>query len=121
MGAPGVPSTTVTIATDQSRPNALELALLQAIALEHPAMAVDVDRLNVRARRYTGVGSYTDFDCFESGECRTVNLKARVVVPGVPNGIGAVAYCRGDQIQCLETFTHGDDRWNGAFEGFSIG
>jgi hypothetical protein len=29
-------------------------------------------------------------------------------------------YCCGEQLQCLETFTYGDDSWAGAFEGFSV-
>ena len=100
--------------------NAFEVAILRAISHEHPAIVVDVDRLRVRTRRYTGVGSYTDFDCAESGETRILSLKADLVVPGVPHGMGAVLYCRGQQLQCLETFTRGDDYWNGASEGFSV-
>ena len=111
----------MTSGPEQSQPNAFELALLQAMTRENPSLGVDLERLHVQARKYTGVGSYTDFDCDESGECRTLNLKARVVVPAVPNGLGAVAYCRGNRVQCLETFTYGDDRWSGAFEGFSVG
>lgn len=110
----------VTTGMEQSQPNAFELAILEAMTRERPSLVIDVDHLRVRSRRYTGVGSYTDFAADDSGEPRTLNLKARIAVPGVPNGMGAILYCRGEQVQCLETFTYGDDSWNGAFEGFSV-
>jgi hypothetical protein len=111
----------VTTETEPSQPNALERSILEAMARERPSFVVDPSRLRVQSRRYTGVGSYTDFACDESGEPRTVRLKARIAVPGVPSGMGAVLYCRGAQLQCIETFTYGDDSWNGASEGFSVG
>jgi hypothetical protein len=106
---------------EQSQPNAFERSILEAATRERPSLVVDVGHLRVRSRRYTGVGSYTDFVCDESGEQRILSLKAHIAVPGVPNGLGAVLYCRGEQPQCLETFTYGDDSWNGASEGFSVG
>jgi hypothetical protein len=111
----------VTVAPEQSLPNAFESAILEAMARERPSLTLHVDRLRVRSRRFTGVGSYTDFLCDESGERNTVSLKARIAVPGVPNGMGAVLYCCGRGPECLETFTYGDDYWTGAFEGFSMG
>jgi hypothetical protein len=110
----------VTTGTEQSQPNAFELAILEAMTRESPSLVIDVGRLRVRSRRYTGVGSYTDFVCDESGEQRTLSLKAHIAVPGVPSGMGAILYCRGERPQCLETFTYGDDFWTGAFEGFSV-
>ncbi|HVW24442.1 MAG TPA: hypothetical protein VHC69_03695 [Polyangiaceae bacterium] len=106
--------------TEQSPLNALERAILDAMTREHPSLVVDADRLHVRSRRYTGVGSYTDFACDDSGEPRTLRLKARITMPGLPNGMGAVLYLCGRQLQCLETFTSGDDYWDGASEGFSV-
>lgn len=111
----------MTTGTEQSQPNAFERAILTAMTRERPSLVVDVGRLHVRRRRYTGVGSYTDFVCDEAGEERTLSLKAPIAVPGVPNGMGAALYFCGEQPQCLETFTYGDDAWNGAFEGFSVG
>ena len=104
-----------------TQPNAFELAILAAMTRERPSVVVDVGRLRVRSRTLTGVGSYTDFVCDDSGEPRMMKLKARIEVPGVPNVLGATLYCRGDELQCLEIFTYGDDSWNGAFEGFSVG
>lgn len=111
----------MTTEPEQPVPNAFETAILQAIARERPALMLDVHRLQVRARRYTGVGSYTDFLCDESGERESVGLKAPIAVPGVPNGMGAVLYCHGQLPACLETFTYRDDFWTGASEGFSVG
>jgi hypothetical protein len=101
--------------------NAFETAILQAIARETPSLKLDSRRLRVVTRKLTGVGSYTDFECDEAGERTTVSLKAHLAVPGVPKGMGAVLYRHGDQPQCLETFTKGDEPWTGAFEGFSLG
>jgi len=109
----------VTTESEQHEPNAFENAILRALARETPSL--DVDHLRVRGRKFTGVGSYTDFVCDESGERRSVSLKARISVPGVPNGMGAVLYFHGDRPACLETFTYRDDFWTGAFEGFSVG
>jgi hypothetical protein len=102
-------------------PNPFETAVLQAIARERPALMFDVHDLRVRSRKYSGVGSYTDFVCDESGEPESVSLKAPIAVPGVPSGMGAVLYCRGRRPACLETFTYGNDFWSGASEGFSVG
>lgn len=111
----------MTTLPEQSAPNAFETAILEAMARERPSLILDVDRLRVRRRNYTGVGSYTDFLCDESGEQDTVSLKAPIAMPGVPSGMGAVLFCRGQRPSCLETFTYGDDFWTGAFEGFSVG
>lgn len=41
-------------------------------------------------------------------------------MPGVPNGMGAVLFCKGDRPQFLEVFTHGDDYWESVYDGFAI-
>jgi len=41
-------------------------------------------------------------------------------MPGVPNGMGAVLFCKGDWPRCLEVFTYGDGHWEGAYDGFAI-
>lgn len=102
-------------------PNAFEVAILQAMVRERPSLDIDFDHLAVRRRKYTGVGSYTDFLCDQSGERETFGLKASIAVPGVPSGMGAMLLCRGRRPECLETFTCGDDYWTGAFEGFTVG
>jgi hypothetical protein len=111
----------VTTPPEQLEPNPFEVAILETMARERPSLVLDLNQLKVRRRRYTGVGSYTDFLCDESGERETVNLKAPIAVPGVPSGMGASLLCRGQRPECLETFTLGDDFWTGAFEGFSVG
>jgi len=105
----------------RSAPNAFEIAILQAIARERPSLILDLDHLEVRSRRYTGVGSYTDFVCDESPDDDMLKLKAPIAVAGVPHGMGAVLMCRGHRPESLETFTYGDDGWTGALEGFSVG
>ena len=102
-------------------PNAFEVAILQAMARERPSLELDLEHLGVRRRKYTGVGSYTDFLCDPSGERRSFGLRAPITVPGVPNGMGAVLFCRGQRPECLETFTHSDVFWTGASDGFSVG
>lgn len=102
-------------------PNAFETAVLEAMARESPSLILDVQHLQVRSRKYSGVGSYTDFVCDEPGERESVSLKASIAVPGVPSGMGAVLYYRGRRPACLETFTCGNDFWTGASEGFSVG
>jgi hypothetical protein len=111
----------VTGRPEQSSPNAFEVAILQAMARERPSLELDFDHLAVRRRKYTGVGSYTDFLCDSSGERGSFELKAPLTVPGVPKGMGAVLFCRGQRPECLETFTCGEDYWTGASEGFSVG
>ena len=102
-------------------PNAFESAILETIARERPSLALDVHRVQVRRRKFSGVGSYTDFVCPELGQTDTVPLKANIAIPGVRGGVGAVLVCRGREPACLETFTRADEFWTGAFEGFSVG
>ena len=111
----------MTTGPEKLTPNAFEIAILEKMAREHPSLILDVDGLRVRRRRYTGVGSYTDFLCDESEERDTVSLKAPIAMPGVPSGMGAILFSCGRRPECLETFTYGDDYWAGAFEGFSVG
>ena len=106
---------------EQSSPNAFEVAILQAMARERPSLELDFNHLAVRRRAYTGVGSYTDFLCAPSGERKSFGLKAPITVPGVPKGMGAVLFCRGQRPECLETFTCGEHYWAGTSEGFSVG
>jgi hypothetical protein len=34
--------------------------------------------------------------------------------------VGAVLFCKGDQPECLELYTFGNEYWNGVYEGFAI-
>ncbi|HVU04946.1 MAG TPA: hypothetical protein VHE30_24515 [Polyangiaceae bacterium] len=101
--------------------NALEIAILEAMAKERPSLVLELGRLQVQGRRLTGVGSYTDFACDEAAERDSVKLAASIAIPGIRNGMGASLLCRGHRPECLEIFTRGDEFWTGAFDGFSVG
>lgn len=111
----------MTTKPEQQAPNAFESAILLALARERPSLVIDVSRLRVLHRKYTGVGSYTDFACDGSGEREFIHLTAAIAVPGLLQGMGAVLYCRGLKPECLETFTCGEELWTGGSEGFSVG
>ena len=49
-----------------------------------------------------------------------LGLDGLIVIPGVPNGMGAVLICTDGSPTMLETFTYGDDLWDGTFDNFSI-
>jgi hypothetical protein len=42
-------------------------------------------------------------------------------MPGVPNGMGAILFCKNGAPELLEIYTNGDVLWDGVFTGFSIG
>jgi hypothetical protein len=107
----------------QVKPNEFELAILERLATKEPSIRGAVARLHVLSREFTGVGSFTNFACEESvadaPELR-VGLDGLIKMPGVPNGMGAVLFCKGDRPRCLELFTYGDDHWEGVYDGFTI-
>ena len=79
--------------------------------------------LHVLSREFTGVGSFTNFQVDESlpvAPGRHLDLDAEICVPGVPSGLGAVLFCKGDQPECLEVYTYGDEQWDGVYIGFTI-
>lgn len=87
----------VRVANMPSSPNALELAILEAMARERPSAGIDVNRLAVRRRKYTGVGCYTDFLCDGAGERGTFLIEHRVgavpvLSPGTLGLVGIVSY-----------------------------
>ncbi len=107
----------------QVRPNEFELAILHRIAGKEPSICVVVEQLHVLSREFTGVGSFTNFACEESSAeapDQVVILDDLIRMPGVPNGMGAVLFCKGGRPQCLEVFTYGDDHWEGVYDGFTI-
>jgi hypothetical protein len=109
----------------QLTPNEFELAILERLASKTPSLTNIISRLHVLSRKFTGVGSYTDFNPDPSltrpelGE-QQLGLDALIVVPGVPNGMGAVLVCAAGYPLVLETFTYGNDHWDGVFDGFSF-
>jgi len=107
----------------QVKPNEFELAILERLATKEPSIRGSVGQLHVLSREFTGVGSFTKFACEESsadGSDRHVGLDELIKMPGVPNGMGAVLFCKGGRPQCLEVFTYGDDHWEGVYDGFAI-
>lgn len=106
----------------QLTPNAFELAILERIAADQPSILVHLGHLHVLSREFTGVGSFTNFQCGSGTDVseQRLSLNASIVMPGVPSGMGAILFCLGDWPKCLETFTYGNDHWDGVFEGFRI-
>jgi len=107
----------------QVKPNEFELAILERLASKEPSIHAFVGHLHVLSREFTGVGSFTNFACDESAADapdRQVGLDGLNKMPGVPNGMGAVLFCKGDRPKCLEVFTYGDNHWEGVYDGFAI-
>ncbi len=109
----------------QLTPNAFEIAILERIGLSTEALRPLIGRLHVPSREFTGVGSYTNFKIAPSlheprlGD-QQLGLDGHIAVPHVPNGMGAVLMCTDGCPAILETFTYGDDHWDGTFDGFLI-
>jgi hypothetical protein len=107
----------------QIKPNEFELAILERMAVESPALLAHTRNLHVLSREFTGVGSYTKFSCEDKGaqtSLQPIGLGDLIIVPGVQNGMGAVLFWQGDQPKCLETYTFGAELWDGVFEGFHL-
>lgn len=106
----------------QIRPNEFELAVLERFAKDEPWLKGPFDSLHVLSRKFTGVGCFTSFVCNEVGdvESQAPGLRALIHMPGVPNGMGAVLFCKGTSPECLELYTYGDDHWDGVYDGFSF-
>ena len=107
----------------QVNTNDFEAAILERIASNDALLKPLIGKLHVLSRTYTGVGSFTNFACSETvvelGD-HAFGLSSLIRMPGVPNGMGAVLFCKSGKPECLETFTYGDDHWEGVHEGFSI-
>jgi hypothetical protein len=107
----------------QLAPNALELAILERIAAKNPSLCPYLGHLHVLSREFTGVGSYTNFRSDESSADvadQQLSLDELIVMPNVQNGMGAILFCRSGRPKCLEMYTHGNDLWDGVFDGFVI-
>jgi hypothetical protein len=107
----------------QIKPNEFELAILERMAAESPALLACMRNLHVLSREFTGVGSYTKFRCEDKGaqtSLQPIGLGDLIIVPGVQSGMGAVLFWQGDQPKCLETYTFGAELWDGVFEGFHM-
>ena len=107
----------------QLEPNEFEVAILDHLAQDVSAIVPLIVKLHVLSREFTGVGSYTNFDCPESAAVlgnQAIGLNALISMPNVPSGMGAVLFCEEGKPKCLETYTFGEEPWDGIFEGFSI-
>lgn len=107
----------------QIKPNDFEFAILERLASKEPSIRGSVGQLHVLSREFTGVGSFTNFACEKpsaDAPDQQLDLDERIKMPGVPNGMGAVLFCKGGRPQCLEVFTYGDDHWEGIYDGFAI-
>jgi hypothetical protein len=96
--------------------------LLEISAIQ-PEANIDVPKLHVLIREYTGVGSFTNFNPAkaEEGAPRTIfDLPGVITVGGVPNGLGALLMLRAGRPECLEIYTFGSDHWDGTFDAFSL-
>lgn len=102
--------------------NEFEIAILEQIAMDEPSLLPLIPKLHVLSRKYTGVGSYTNF-LFEGNVPVLANKKIgnpKIVMPNVPNGLGAILFCENGKPIFLETYTYGSDHWDGNHQGFSI-
>jgi hypothetical protein len=104
----------------QLHPNEFEVVLLQRL-LAVNALPFVISDLHVLSREFTGVGCYTDF-LVRNGpkvERQVLGIAARIRMPGLEHELGFHAFYEGDRI-LFETFTFGDDKWDGVFDGFEI-
>jgi hypothetical protein len=108
----------------QIEPNEFELAILSSFVRVSPSLLAHINRgLHVLSRKFTGVGSHTNFhsDTLAGAPEEQLGLNhAEIRLPSVPSGLGAVLFCGGGYPSCLELFTYGDELWDGVYEGFSI-
>ena len=103
--------------------NEFEIAILAELANDLPEIAQLIGKMFVLSREFTGVGSYTNFNCTESNAKlgdKSISLNALISMPNVPEGMGAVLFCEAGKPKVLETYTFGNELWNGEYEGFSI-
>lgn len=109
---------------DQLALNELETAILDELALEDPLHKMEMKNLHVLSREYTGVGSFTKFQQYSNlnlvGGDRQIGLAAKILVPGLKNGLGAWLFFENKNPSQLEIFTYGEELWNGVFNGFEI-
>lgn len=106
----------------QMWPSEFECSILERMARDITWLRGPFGALHVVSREYTGVGSYTNFAC-DLPECENDScpgLNALIRMPGVPDGMGAVLWCRGTSAKCLEIFTYGASTWDGTYAGFEF-
>jgi hypothetical protein len=108
----------------QTDVNEFELAILSTLAEEKPSLRQLMPELRVLSREFTGVGSYTTFMCSASAPDlgdEHISIGKLILMPSVPNGMGATLFCEAGKPHILETYTHGAELWDGVYTGFSFG
>jgi hypothetical protein len=123
VDASGRPLNFTVMRPGQLNINALELAILQHMAVANPSLALLIPKLHVLSREFTGVGSYTNFrhpnDSPDTPDGR-VSLDGLITVPGVRNGLGSILFLKNGLPLCLEIYSHGEDLWDGLYDGFAF-
>jgi hypothetical protein len=106
----------------QLTPNELEVALLERLLAENPDVHLDIPKMHVLSREYTGVGSFTNFiskSNLMAGARRVLPINVVVLIPGIERGLGAVMFFQHGQPDMLEIVTY-DERWDGVYDGFRL-
>jgi hypothetical protein len=108
----------------QLQANEFEVAVLERISADLPCIHPLILKLHVLSREFTGVGSDTNFAALPEtvfGSSKSpISLSSRILMPGVANGMGALLFFEPSRSLVLETYTFGDDFWDGDYTGFSL-
>lgn len=109
----------------QPTPNELELAILRKLAEKNELPRPPFEHYHVLSRKYTIVGSYTNFHWADIARDDQVtggrlDLEVAINVPGLEYGLGAILWFNKGLPASLEIFAYCEERWDGTFEGFSI-
>jgi hypothetical protein len=103
--------------------SAFECAILELMGSDRESLRRLIPHIQVIKREFTGAGSYADVACPESapdlGDAH-IGVDVLISVPGVPNGMGAVLFCKAGAPTLLELYTFGGESWNGVADGFSF-
>lgn len=106
----------------QLHPNEFEIALLERIAADNPDAELSICDLHVLSREFTGVGCFVSFLIKgrpNTGARCVLDSDAAVTIPGLQCGLGVAAFLEGSTLT-LETYTFGDEKWDGVFDGFTL-
>jgi hypothetical protein len=109
--------------TEVNMLNQLELKVLEHIAQSNHCLNNLIGNLRVSERKFTGCGSYTDFET-ASAAINIPNddftLDALISMPDIKNGMGATLFVKDNYISFLEIYVFGGEPWDGTFENFSL-
>jgi hypothetical protein len=107
---------------------AFEVALLQQVAVEYPALQEHMPHLTVRKRKFTGVGAYIYFDYdqensglkpFSSVDI-VIAAPINIQMPKLKWGLAHEIMVTAGWVKCLELVTNGPEKWDGGMEGFTF-